>query len=101
MDIAFQSIAQNGHVFFMLFYALSICTELASSWLACFPFLAKKHLYDIFFVDGPAIEVVQNLVPYLQPNAIDGVDVKAVCSNTERCEMVTDFFAILVKVAVI
>lgn len=72
-------------------YVLPIYTELASSWLACFPFLAKKHLFDIFFVDGPAIEVVQNLVPCLQPNASDGVDVKAVRSNTERCGMVTDF----------
>lgn len=72
-------------------YALPICAELASSWLACFPFLAKMHLYDTFFVDGPAIEVVQNLVPCLQPNASDGADVKAICSNTERWGTATNF----------
>lgn len=72
----------NGAAFSALSRVLLL--ELASSWLACFPFLAKKHLYDIFFVDGPAIEVVQNLVPSLQPNASDGIDVKAVLSNTER-----------------
>ncbi|XP_022923797.1 telomere length regulation protein TEL2 homolog [Cucurbita moschata] len=72
----------NGAAFSALSQVLLL--ELASSWLACFPFLAKKHLYDIFFVDGPVIEVAQNLVPCLQPNASDGVDVRAVCSNTER-----------------
>ena len=49
------------------------------------------HLYDTFFVDGPAIEVVQNLVPCLQSNASDGADTKAIRSNTERLGQATNF----------
>uniref|UniRef100_A0A7N2MMW4 Uncharacterized protein n=1 Tax=Quercus lobata TaxID=97700 RepID=A0A7N2MMW4_QUELO len=56
---------------------------LASYWLACFPFSARIHVYDVFFVDGLATEVVQTLVPCLQQNAIDDHDVNSVYSNTE------------------
>ena len=58
--------------------------DLASYWLACFPFSARIHVYDVFFVDGLATEVVQTLVPCLRQNAIDDYDVNSVHSNTER-----------------
>ncbi|WCJ36211.1 embryo defective 2423 [Euphorbia peplus] len=58
--------------------------DVASNWLACFPISAKKHVYDSFFVSGPSTEVVQILVPCLQPNGNDSIDVNAVQSNAER-----------------
>ncbi|XP_024025007.1 telomere length regulation protein TEL2 homolog isoform X1 [Morus notabilis] len=58
--------------------------EVASNWLACFPISARKHVYDVFFVKGLVTEVVQALVPCLQQIGTDGLDVSAVCSNTER-----------------
>ncbi|KAK7282002.1 hypothetical protein RIF29_10458 [Crotalaria pallida] len=58
--------------------------DVAPNWLACFPFSAHKHVYDVFFVRGPVIEVVQVLVPSLQQNGTDGLDVNAVLSNAER-----------------
>lgn len=58
--------------------------DLASNWLACLPLSARIHVYDVFFVDGLATEVVQTLVPCLQQNATDGLDVNSVHSNTER-----------------
>ena len=44
----------------------------------------RKHVYDVFFVDGLASEVVQTLVPCLQPIGTDGLDVNAVRLNAER-----------------
>lgn len=58
--------------------------DVASNWLACFPFSAKKHVYDAFFVNGVATEVVQTLVPFLQQSGNGSLDVNAVHSNTER-----------------
>jgi len=59
--------------------------DVVSDWLACFPVSAKKHVYDVFFVNGFATEVVQTLVPYLQYKGNGSVvDVNAVQSNTER-----------------
>ncbi|XP_050257060.1 uncharacterized protein LOC126702405 isoform X6 [Quercus robur] len=58
--------------------------DLASYWLSCFPLSARIHVYDVFFVDGSATEVVQTLFPCLQQNAIDDHDVNSVHSNTER-----------------
>ncbi|KAI9173884.1 hypothetical protein LWI28_008063 [Acer negundo] len=58
--------------------------DVASDWLACFPLSARKYVYDIFFVNGPAAEVVQTLIPCLQQDGSDGIDVNAVHSNTER-----------------
>ncbi|XP_075662272.1 uncharacterized protein LOC142631834 isoform X2 [Castanea sativa] len=58
--------------------------DLASNWLACFPLSARIHVYDVFFVDGLATEVVQTLVPCLRQNATDDHDVNSVHSNTER-----------------
>ncbi|KAL6182564.1 hypothetical protein ACLB2K_043983 [Fragaria x ananassa] len=58
--------------------------DVASNWLACFPFSARKHVYDVFFVNGLVTEVVQVLVPCLQQSGSSDVDVNAVQSNTER-----------------
>ncbi|KAF4395042.1 hypothetical protein G4B88_017912 [Cannabis sativa] len=58
--------------------------DVTSNWLACFPISARKHVYDAFFANGLMTEVVQALVPCLQPIGTDGLDVQAVRSNTER-----------------
>ncbi|PON45632.1 hypothetical protein PanWU01x14_257430 [Parasponia andersonii] len=58
--------------------------EVASNWLACFPISARRHVYDAFLVNGLMTEVVQTLVPCLQPTGTDGLDVQSVRSNTER-----------------
>nr|XP_048330054.1 uncharacterized protein LOC125422429 isoform X1 [Ziziphus jujuba var. spinosa] len=58
--------------------------DVASNWLACFPFSACKHVYDVFFVNGLASEVVRTLVPCLQQSGSDDVDVNAINSNAER-----------------
>ncbi|XP_059657297.1 uncharacterized protein LOC132303870 [Cornus florida] len=68
------------------FPALSrvLLQDVASNWLTCFPFSAKKHVYDVFFVNGHATEVVQTVVPFLQQNGSVSLDTNAVCSNAER-----------------
>lgn len=58
--------------------------DVAHNWLTCFPLSAKKHVYDVFFVDGLSTEVVQVLVPCLEPSCRDLHDVNAVQSNVER-----------------
>ncbi|KAI4343658.1 hypothetical protein L6164_010980 [Bauhinia variegata] len=58
--------------------------DVASNWLPCFPFSAQRHVYDVFFVCGLVTEVVQILVPFLQQNGSDGLDINAVHSNSER-----------------
>ncbi|XP_017421609.1 uncharacterized protein LOC108331442 isoform X3 [Vigna angularis] len=58
--------------------------DVASNWLGCFPFSAQKYVYDVFFVRGLVSEVLQILVPFLQLNTVDGLDVNAVLSNSER-----------------
>ncbi|KAL5543994.1 hypothetical protein UlMin_007778 [Ulmus minor] len=58
--------------------------DVASNWLACFPISACKHVYNVFFVDGLITDVVQTLVPSLQPIGSDGIDVNAVRLNSER-----------------
>ncbi|PPD82250.1 hypothetical protein GOBAR_DD20807 [Gossypium barbadense] len=58
--------------------------EVASNWLTCFPLSAKKHIYDVFFVNGLSTEVVQVLVPHLQLTSSDVFDVNVVLSNVER-----------------
>ena len=64
---------------------LHLDVDVMSDWLACFPVSAKKLVYDVFFVNGLATEVVQALVPFLQYNGNGSVaDVNAVQSNTER-----------------
>ncbi|KAK2390956.1 hypothetical protein P8452_28149 [Trifolium repens] len=58
--------------------------DVASNWLACFPFSAQKYVYDVFFVHGLVTEVLQILVSYLQHNGSDDIDVNVVISNSER-----------------
>ncbi|XP_039017198.1 telomere length regulation protein TEL2 homolog [Hibiscus syriacus] len=58
--------------------------DVASNWLTCFPFSAKKHIYDVFFVNGLSTEVVQVLVPFLQQSSSYNLDVDAIQSNVER-----------------
>ncbi|XP_010545977.1 PREDICTED: telomere length regulation protein TEL2 homolog [Tarenaya hassleriana] len=58
--------------------------DVASDWLSCFPISVQRHLYDVFFLDGPAIEVVQVLVPFLQRVESSGIDSNSVQSNVER-----------------
>ncbi|XVF08761.1 hypothetical protein REPUB_Repub07fG0030800 [Reevesia pubescens] len=58
--------------------------DIASNWLTCFPLSAKKHVYDVFFVNGLSTEVVQVLVPFLRQSNSDVLDVNAVQSNVER-----------------
>ncbi|XAR50293.1 hypothetical protein NMG60_11004579 [Bertholletia excelsa] len=58
--------------------------DVASSWLGCFSFSARKHVYDVFFCNGCAVEVVQTVVPFLQQNASASFDANVVRSNAER-----------------
>lgn len=68
----------------ILLIQLLLHADIASNWLACFPFTAQKHVYDIFFVKGLPTEVVQILVPFLQQKASDDLDANSVQTNTER-----------------
>jgi len=61
--------------------------DVASNWLACFPFSAQKYVYDVFFVRGFITEVLQILVPSLQQNRSDDLDINVVISNSERYDM--------------
>ncbi|KAF8094961.1 hypothetical protein N665_0348s0044 [Sinapis alba] len=66
-------------------FARVLLLDVASDWLSCFPVSVHKHLYDLFFLDGPVVEVVQVLVPFLHhvdKNA--GVDANSVQTNVER-----------------
>ncbi|CAJ2641735.1 unnamed protein product [Trifolium pratense] len=58
--------------------------DVASNWLACFPFSAQKYVYDVFFVHGFATEVLQILVSFLRHNGNDDIDINVVISNSER-----------------
>ncbi|GFP88825.1 telomere length regulation protein tel2 homolog [Phtheirospermum japonicum] len=58
--------------------------DVASSWLACFPASARKHVYDVFFINGCAAEIVKVLVPCLRLSGSGGYNSIAVCSNAER-----------------
>ncbi|KAG2327921.1 hypothetical protein Bca52824_010649 [Brassica carinata] len=66
-------------------FARVLLLDVASDWLSCFPVSVQKHLYDLFFLDGPVVEVVQVLVPFLhhvEKNA--SVDANSVQTNVER-----------------
>ncbi|KAJ4896873.1 embryo defective 2423 [Raphanus sativus] len=66
-------------------FARVLLLDVASDWLSCFPVSVQKHLYDLFFLDGPVVEVVQVLVPFLHhvdKNA--AVDSNSVQTNVER-----------------
>ena len=57
---------------------------MAPNWLSCFPFTAQKLVYDVFFVKGLTIEVVQTMIPSLDCNGCDVHDANAIRSNAER-----------------
>lgn len=63
---------------------MQLPADVASNWLACFPFSAQKYVYDVFFVHGFVTEVLQILVPFLQQNRSDDIDINVVISNSER-----------------
>lgn len=65
-------------------YGMQIHADVASNWLACFPFSAQKYVYDVFFVCGLVTEVLQILVPFLHQNGNVEFDVNAVITNSER-----------------
>ncbi|GMQ01130.1 hypothetical protein CsSME_00047882 [Camellia sinensis var. sinensis] len=64
--------------------ARALLYDVASNWLAFFPISARKHVYDVFFVNGHTMEVVHTVVPSLLQNGSGSFDIKAVCSNAER-----------------
>ena len=41
---------------------MGLPADVASNWLGCFPFMAQKYIYDVFFVRGLVTEVLQILV---------------------------------------
>ncbi|KAF3506902.1 hypothetical protein F2Q69_00005548 [Brassica cretica] len=66
-------------------FARVLLLDVASDWLSCFPVSVQTHLYDSFFLDGPVVEVVQVLVPFLHhvdKNA--AADANSVQTNVER-----------------
>lgn len=65
-------------------FARVLLYDIASSWLACFPISARKHVYDLFFVNGSTAEVVQVVVPCLQHSRNDSTETDSVCTNAER-----------------
>lgn len=70
-------------------------TDVASDWLSCFPVSVQKHLYDSFFLDGPVVEVVQVLVPFLHHvDKNSSVDANSVQTNVERCPKHTILFCL-------
>ncbi|KAK3439806.1 hypothetical protein EUGRSUZ_B00148 [Eucalyptus grandis] len=87
---AFPTLARvllfGSTLFCMLWFSVVFYSSknVASDWLACFPFTAQKHVYDVFFVDGLATEVVQTLIPRLQLDSSAGLDVNAIVSNIQR-----------------
>ncbi|THG22716.1 hypothetical protein TEA_018484 [Camellia sinensis var. sinensis] len=64
--------------------ARALLYDVASNWLAFFPISARKHVYDVFFVNGHTMEVFHTVVPSLLQNGSGSFDIKAVCSNAER-----------------
>ncbi|KAJ8428736.1 hypothetical protein Cgig2_019029 [Carnegiea gigantea] len=60
--------------------------DVAPNWLSCIPFTARKLVYDVFFVKGLTIEVVQTMIPSLDCNGCDAHDANAnaIRSNAER-----------------
>ncbi|CAA7056461.1 unnamed protein product [Microthlaspi erraticum] len=66
-------------------FARVLLLDVASDWLSCFSISVQKHLYDVFFLDGPVIEVIQALVPFLHHvEKNGGVDANTVQTNVER-----------------
>ncbi|KAH6799566.1 hypothetical protein C2S51_036050 [Perilla frutescens var. frutescens] len=65
-------------------FARVLLYDVASNWLACFPASARKYVYDAFFLNGCASEIVQVVVPCLQPGESGSYDSTAVILNAER-----------------
>ncbi|KAL0355178.1 UNVERIFIED_CONTAM: hypothetical protein Sradi_3964700 [Sesamum radiatum] len=65
-------------------FARVLLYDVASNWLACFAASARKHVYDVFFLNACAAEIVQVVVPCLQLSGSGGHDSSAVCLNAER-----------------
>ncbi|XP_049356523.1 uncharacterized protein LOC125821156 isoform X1 [Solanum verrucosum] len=58
--------------------------DVAYDWLTCLPISARMHVYDVFFLRGQVIEVVQKLGPCLQWRGSSDDDNRSVHSNAER-----------------
>ncbi|TMX00879.1 hypothetical protein EJD97_025765 [Solanum chilense] len=58
--------------------------DVAYDWLKCLPISARMHIYDVFFLRGQVIEVVQKLGPCLQWRGSSDDDNRSVHSNAER-----------------
>ncbi|CAN4117730.1 unnamed protein product [Withania somnifera] len=58
--------------------------DVAYDWLACLPISARIHVYDVFFLKGQVIEVVQKLGPCLQWRGTSDNETRSVRSNAER-----------------
>ncbi|XP_051147882.1 uncharacterized protein LOC127263012 [Andrographis paniculata] len=65
-------------------FAKIMLYDIASNWLVCFPPPARKCVYNVFFTNGCATEIVQVLVPCLQFSGNSNHDSSSVCSNAER-----------------
>ncbi|KAL0415777.1 UNVERIFIED_CONTAM: hypothetical protein Slati_3409600 [Sesamum latifolium] len=65
-------------------FARVLLYDVASNWLACFAASARKHVYDVFFLNGCAAEIVQVVAPCLQLSGSGGHESSAVCLNAER-----------------
>ncbi|KAH0719745.1 hypothetical protein KY284_004775 [Solanum tuberosum] len=58
--------------------------DVAYDWLTCLPISARMHVYDVIFLRGQVIEVVQKLGPCLQWRGSSDDDNRSVHSNAER-----------------
>lgn len=58
--------------------------DVAYDWLACVPISARMHVYDVFFLRGQVIEVVNKLGPCLQWRGSSDDDTRSIHSNAER-----------------
>lgn len=65
----------------ILFFFFS---DVSYDWLTCLPISARMHVYDVFFLRGQVIEVVQKLGPCLQWRGSSDDDNRSVHSNAER-----------------
>ncbi|KAJ3675463.1 hypothetical protein LUZ60_004505 [Juncus effusus] len=62
-----------------------LISNICPKWLAQFPKTIRNQLYDSFFLEGPSIEVLEVLIPFLNPKGNDkDSDFDAICSNVER-----------------
>ncbi|KAK8924041.1 hypothetical protein KSP39_PZI019439 [Platanthera zijinensis] len=75
----FYRSAASPAVYRMLIY------NVTSHWLSSFPPMARKQVYDSFFIEGPSTEIIQILVPALKQNgSTDKFNFEAIRLNIER-----------------